>query len=693
MNRALLRIRATYALVVLALAVSARAPAQDDLLERLTPEHRRWLEDEVAYIIAEREREIFLSLGTIEEHDAFIEVFWRKRDPIAATLENEFKDEHYRRLEEADRLFREIRSIPGRRTDRGRMYIILGKPRSREAFDHYRELVTAELWFYQGNPELGLPRFYNLLFYKPQDVGNFRLYSPVLDGPGELLRGQAGARPQLAFDNIYRISPELARASLTFDLSEPVNRADVSSAALGTEMVMGRIEESPTRAVNTSYLDGWLLYGNRVSADYSFNFVPSRSTFAILLGPDATSFLHYAVELDFTNFPVETDAKQTKFYTTIDVNLEIRDRAGNLVLADDKESYIELSRSQMESLDGSSFSYQDGIPLVPGDYDISVILRNRVQYQYTVAEGHVRVEAITPAMSDIVLGFSVEESAATDAATAFETFAVAGTRIHPATDGLFAIGDTAFVFMQVENHLPDHSLRIRLLDGETVLQEQSIPASELEPPPLVRLLPLSNMGGGIYEVRSELVDAGGGVLIRKSAPITLSPRTRVPRPAFAARRSFDPVEPGLLAMTIGDQLWSIGRIDEAREKFEESVAANNPNLPMAKWKLAGAYVRARDADRALELLVPLEPDFPEQYEVVLGLGLSYYVKEELDKASEFLERAILIRAPGTSLLNALADVYLRLGDHDKARPLLERSLELDASQETIRKKLGELPTG
>ena len=146
-------------------------------------------------------------------------------------------------------------------------------------------------------------------------------------------------------------------------------------------------------------------------------------------------------------------------------------------------------------------------------------------------------------------------------------------------------------------------------------------------------------------------------------------------------------------MTVGDQLWSLGRFDEAGAKFEESVAANNPNLAMAKWKLAGAYVRAREVDRALELLVPLEQDFPEQYEVVLGLGLSYYLTEELDKASEFLERATSIRAPGTSLLNALADVYLRLGDHDKARPLLERSLELDASQETITKKLGELPTG
>lgn len=210
------------------------------------------------------------------------------------------------------------------------------------------------------------------------------------------------------------------------------------------------------------------------------------------------------------------------------------------------------------------FSYQDGIPLVPGDYDISVILRNRVQYQYTVAEAHVRVEAITPAMSDVVLGFSFEESAASDTATAFETFAVAGTRIHPATDGLFAIGDTAYVFLQVENQQPDHRLRISLVSfvgGETVLQEQTIPAADLVTQSVIRFLSLAGIVGGNYEVRSELLDATGSVLVEKSAPIVVSPRTSVPRPAFTARRSFDPAEPGLLAMTVGDQLWSLGRRD------------------------------------------------------------------------------------------------------------------------------------
>lgn len=137
----------------------------------------------------------------------------------------------------------------------------------------------------------------------------------------------------------------------------------------------------------------------------------------------------------------------------------------------------------------------------------------------------------------------------------------------------------------------------------------------------------------------------------------------------------------------------LGRFDEARANFEKAVGANNPNIPMARWKLAGAYVRERRTAEALELLVPLEPEFPQQYEVVLGLGLSYYVEGELERAGEYLARAMTIRAPRTSLLNALADIYLQLGEPEKARPLLERSLKLDGSQDAIQEKLSALPTG
>ena len=197
------------------------------------------------------------------------------------------------------------------------MYVILGEPKNAERFDNHNQVFTTELWFYDGEPSKGLPPFFYLLFFKPQDAGEFRLYSPVLDSPGALLRGNAGAETARAFDVLYRVSPELARASLTFDATAPVNRRDTSAALLGTELMLWRIEESPKRAVRTDYVDGWLRYGKRVSADYSFNFVPSRSTFAVLLGPGGSQFLQYAVEIDFENFPVETDEARTKYFLSV----------------------------------------------------------------------------------------------------------------------------------------------------------------------------------------------------------------------------------------------------------------------------------------------------------------------------------------------------------------------------------------
>jgi len=67
----------------------------------------------------------FLQLQTNEEREQFIEAFWQRRDPTPDTVENEFKEEHYRRIAYANERF--ASGIPGWRTDRGRIYIIWGK--------------------------------------------------------------------------------------------------------------------------------------------------------------------------------------------------------------------------------------------------------------------------------------------------------------------------------------------------------------------------------------------------------------------------------------------------------------------------------------------------------------------------------------------------------------------------------------
>src|SRR5208337_2223294 len=119
----------------------AGAASQTDPLKRPIPEkqrkanakalkielsktYRKWLDEDVRWIITDEEKSAFMQLSNDEERDQFIEAFWQRRDPTPDTEENEFKEEHYRRIAYANEHF--AAGIPGWKTDRGRTYIVFG---------------------------------------------------------------------------------------------------------------------------------------------------------------------------------------------------------------------------------------------------------------------------------------------------------------------------------------------------------------------------------------------------------------------------------------------------------------------------------------------------------------------------------------------------------------------------------------
>jgi GWxTD domain-containing protein len=94
------------------------------LKQELSKTYKKWLDEDVVYIISDDERKAFKQLSNDEERDQFIEAFWQRRDPTPDTEENEFKEEHYRRIEYANEHY--AAGIPGWKADRGRMYITFG---------------------------------------------------------------------------------------------------------------------------------------------------------------------------------------------------------------------------------------------------------------------------------------------------------------------------------------------------------------------------------------------------------------------------------------------------------------------------------------------------------------------------------------------------------------------------------------
>jgi GWxTD domain-containing protein len=146
--------------------------------------YKDWLEKDVAYIITDEERKAFKKLETDDERERFIEEFWRRRDPDPDTDENEFREEYYERIAYANEHY--ASGIPGWKTDRGRIYIMWGKPDeteshpaggayNRESYEGGGSTSTYpfERWFYRYLPGVGSG--IEIEFVDPTGSGEYRI--------------------------------------------------------------------------------------------------------------------------------------------------------------------------------------------------------------------------------------------------------------------------------------------------------------------------------------------------------------------------------------------------------------------------------------------------------------------------------------------------------------------------------------
>ncbi len=116
--------------------------------------YRKWLNEDVVYIITSEEKKAFLNLGSDEERQHFIEQFWARRNPDPGSKDNRFKEEHYRRIAYANERF--ASRVPGWKTDRGRIYIMHGKPDEIETvLQPGAGEFPFERWFYRHMEGIG----------------------------------------------------------------------------------------------------------------------------------------------------------------------------------------------------------------------------------------------------------------------------------------------------------------------------------------------------------------------------------------------------------------------------------------------------------------------------------------------------------------------------------------------------------
>ncbi len=261
--------------LVLSLAFLSPLPGQKKRSPNdLPPYYRTWLMEEVVYIITPKEREVFLQLESDREREIFIEAFWKQRDPDPLTPENEFRVEHYKRIAYANQNLGREGPGAGWRSDMGRYYILLGPPREISRFESGSLIYPIVVWFYDGMAKYGIPNSFYLMFFKPSGVGEYRLYSPVQDGPSSLLPLYSEDRADIlaAYDQLKRIDPTIADLSLSFLPDESGGR--LTSPSIASEvLVTNKIPRIPIETVKDTYAEKLLAYKDIIEVDYTANYI------------------------------------------------------------------------------------------------------------------------------------------------------------------------------------------------------------------------------------------------------------------------------------------------------------------------------------------------------------------------------------------------------------------------------------
>lgn len=152
-------------------------------------EESREFYSKVRYIITQEERQAFVRLKP-SERPSFIEEFWERRNPVPGAEQNAFREQYFRRIEEANRLFREG-STPGWLQDRGEIYITLGPPDHRETYPRGTHFYgkPEEIWWYG---------FFPIVFVDDNWSGNYRLTPLGARHIAEITRAQAAETTPLA---------------------------------------------------------------------------------------------------------------------------------------------------------------------------------------------------------------------------------------------------------------------------------------------------------------------------------------------------------------------------------------------------------------------------------------------------------------------------------------------------------------
>jgi GWxTD domain-containing protein len=531
-----------------ALAVSQEVPASQEsapksltkkearkreqkLSKELGPAYTDWLRNVVPDIITDEERRAFLELSTNEERDQFIEKVWRDRNPSPDSPENVFKEEHYRRLAYADEHF--ASGIPGRKTDRGHIYIIWGPPDEIEShptggtYDRPAEqgggstsTYPWELWRYRHLEGIG--ENIEIEFVDPTGSGEYRITRDPCEK--DALAHVPGAG--LSQSELLGQSSKAGRFSNSngTTCSMPLGALSANSNEFDSLDRYFRVQRAPTRFKDLETLVTASIVHPQIHLDYRTDFL--RVTSGTVLVP---------ITVQIRNRDLNFQSKQGVHSAVLNVYGRISSPGGILVQAFEDLISRDFPESLFQfSLDLASI-YQKTVPLRSGLYRLDLLIKDTQSGNLGVVSAALRVPRFEDDKLDassLILADQIEAVPTSQIGTG--QFVLNSYKVRPRISQEFSSTDKLGIFLQLYNlkldealHKTNVSVAYRIIRNHEEVWKAVETPDHLrqggEQLTIQRYLPVASFSPGRYTIEVIAVDLLTNQTITRTAEFTLKP--------------------------------------------------------------------------------------------------------------------------------------------------------------------------
>src|SRR5216110_1062647 len=512
-------------------------------LKELDNAYKQWLTEDVTYIITPDERNAFLQLATNEEREQFIEQFWLRRSSNPDLPDNDFKEEHYRRIAYANEHF--ASGIPGWKTDRGRMYIMWGPADEVEShptggtYDRPMEegggstsTYPWETWRWRYLEGIGENII--LEFVDPSGSGEYHLTMDPSEKDALLHVPGAGLS--------LMESMGMASKADRFTRSDGTNLPTTMGGQSASMNEFNRLElyAKVNRPPEVKFKDLEAVVTSRIVRDqlhFTWRTDYLKVTNDTVLVP---------VTIQVPNSQLSFQSKDGIHSATMNIFGRVSTLTGRVVQTFEDPVSKDFPDSLFQQSLKLQSIYQKAIPLRPGLYRLDLVIKDVQSGNIGVVNSRLQVpryedDKLEP--SSLILADQLERVPAKQIGAG--QFVLGSSKVRPRLDADFTTADRLGIYMQVYNLKPDDkshkssaTFQYTVKKGKDQVMQFKETSGEMKQTgdqvTIERLLPLATLPPGKYSLEVNATDTLSKQTISRSAEFTVKAPAETKTAANAA---------------------------------------------------------------------------------------------------------------------------------------------------------------